>query len=173
MEKAVNVYAKLWQRVLILAVLSSITYFSLRLENPEVIIFFVVLTALMFINFWAYLKKENTVFFFIGMIAMAVLMVLAILSFIGWIIGTPMFNGFWADIFAWPSLVGAMIVTAYAMFLLDKSMRTETKNWFERITKKYAPHLITAIVLITITTLSIISCDRITQTYESFKALVP
>ncbi len=172
MEKAVD-FAKLWQRLLILAVLASISYFSLWLENPAVIVFFVILAALMFINFWFSLKKEKETYFFIGLMAMCVLMILAILTFIGWVIGIPMFNGFWADIFAWPSLVGAMIVAGYAMFLLDDSMRSEAKNWVKTILKKYTHQIVFAIVLIAITTLSIISCDRITQTYESFKACMP
>jgi len=166
-------FTRIWQRLLIIAVMAALFLIILQSAHKPILIFSWIIILLMFINFWYGQKKESTFPFFIGMGVMAVLMVISILSFIGWIFDVAMFNGFWGEIFGWPSLAWAFMTALYSMFMLDKDLHEDVKRACLKIIKEHAPMIVSLSLLILLTALIIANWDRIIETYSSFKSCLP
>ncbi len=166
-------FTRIWQRLLIIAVMAALFILILQSAHQPILIFSWIIILLMFINFWYGREKEGAVPFFIGIIIMAVLMIISILSFIGWIFNVAMFNGFWAQIFGWPSLIWAFIIALYSIFMLDKDLHENVKGACLKIIKEHAPMIVSLSLLILLTALIIANWDRISETYSSFKSCLP
>ena len=169
-KKAIN---RLWQRLLILVVMAALFALILQSAHQPILIFNWIMVLLMFVIFWYGQNKDSAIPFFIGMLIMAILMVISILSFVGWIFHAAMFNGFWGEIFGWPSLAWAFIIAMYSMFMLDKNMHEDIKRACREKIKEHAPMIIIILMVILITIITIGSWDRIIETYSSFKSCLP
>lgn len=169
-KKAIN---RIWQRLLILAVMAALFLMILESAHKPTLIFSWIIVLLMFIIFWYGQNKESAISFFIGMLIMSILMVISILSFIGWIFNATMFNGFWGEIFGWPSLVWALITALYSMFMLDKDMHEDIKRGCREKLKKHAPLLIGFGLVILLAALVIAKWENISETYSTIKNCLP
>lgn len=112
--------------MVLIAALWLIIYYQL----PKVIIFYWSIMIFMTLNYWVYLAKENIRYIFLPFFLMGVFMLLGITSLIGNIFRFSVFSGYWATIFAWPSLIAALALSIYGLFILDRGVRTEFKKKF-------------------------------------------
>ena len=115
--------------IVLMAALWLIKYYQLS----NVVIFYWSIMIFMTLNYWAYLAKENNRFIFLPFFLMGILMLFSTISLIGNIFQFSVFSGFWATIFAWPSLIAALALSAYSLFFLDRGVRTEFKKKFKSI----------------------------------------
>jgi hypothetical protein len=146
MEK--KTISRIWQRALIIAALAGILFILITTKQGAVPIFFWIIATLMFINFWIYCQKENSTFFFLPLLVMAAMFVIVMLSFIGYLSGTPVFNSFWREIFGWPSVIAIIFIVIYALSLLDKEIRNGVKKYCYRNWQEISGIVILCIVLI-------------------------
>lgn len=141
MEKAER-KEKNWSRnlqriLIILSIIASVTLANTyEIISTPMSIFIGILSVWLFINLWLYEKSGSGTWFAIPLLVMCILMLLSVLSLIGWIIQMPVFAGFWADLFAWPSFITALIITFYCIALLDTEMRHSVIHFFTL--KKYS-----------------------------------
>ena len=168
-KKAIN---RLWQRLLITAIMAALFMLILPAHQP-ILIFSWIIIMLMFCNFWYGQNKESSISFFIGMLMMAILMVISVLSFIGWLFSVAMFNGFWGEIFGWPSLIWAFIIAMYSMFMLDKEMHEDIKRACREKIKEHAPLIISVSLVILLAALAIAKWENISETYSSIRNCFP
>jgi hypothetical protein len=145
----------------------------LQSAHKPILIFNWIIIMLMFCNFWYGQNKESSISFFIGMLMMAILMVISILSFIGWLFNVAMFNGFWGKIFGWPSLAWAFIIAMYSMFMLDKEMHEDIKRACREKIKEHAPLIISVSLVILLAALAIAKWENISETYSSIRNCFP
>ncbi len=169
-KKAIN---RIWQRLLIIAIMAALFLMILQSAHKPILIFNWIIIMLMFVVFWYGQNKESSISFFIGMLMMAILMVISILSFVGWIFNVAMFNGFWDQIFGWPSLVWALVTALYSMFMLDKDMHEDIKRGCREKIKEYAPLLISISLVILLAALAIAKWDNINETYSTIRNCFP
>lgn len=130
MEKAEKNWSRNLQRVLII---SSIIASVILVNIYEIIslpmnIFMGIIMIILFVNLWLYERKESGWYFVIPLLLASIFILLFILSLIGWTMGSPVFKGFWADIFGWRGLITAFVFAFYCIILLDGEMRQCIKN---------------------------------------------
>jgi hypothetical protein len=124
---------KILSKGVILIAMAAIFYLLIQLQESAVFIFYWGISLFMIVNFWLHLKKEernNQQHFFLALLIMAIFLMFSVLSLIGWITQTPMFNGFWKKIFGWHSFIVAMVlIPFYSFTLFDKSLRKDIRDW--------------------------------------------
>ncbi|MGE5425904.1 MAG: hypothetical protein ACM3PZ_02425 [Bacillota bacterium] len=85
--------------------------------------FYAFVLISMVVNFFCYQKKQNSWFFYLPVGAGCITMLFALLSFIGWLIGQPVFIGFWSKIFGLNAFIVSFASIFYALLLLDNDVR--------------------------------------------------
>lgn len=101
------------------------------IKESAILLFYWLLIIFMIINFWLHIeakKKENYQHFFISIALSIVFLILSLLSLVGYILNSPVFQGDWAKIFGGHSVAAALIFGFYAIFMLEKSFREGIKR---------------------------------------------
>lgn len=137
MKKAEKNWKRNLERLFIIStiIMAAVLANILKITSLPMTVFFAALSIILFINFWLYEKSGSGTWFALPLFIMAILMLQSILSLIGWILKIPVFKGFWADLFAWPSFIAAILITVYCIALLDNGIRHSIINFLK--IKKY------------------------------------
>jgi NADH:ubiquinone oxidoreductase subunit 2 (subunit N) len=128
-------FQRILSRFAVILIMAVILHFLLQLRESTVAIVYWSVASLMIINFWLHIeqeKKDNFRHFFLTLAIAAIMLIMNLLTLIGYIIQAPTFQGPWAKIFGWHGFIIMMLITAYALMLFDKSCRDDLKCWLNK-----------------------------------------